>query len=194
MTDVTAGCAQARCTEIDDIHLASCVTPGSIVVPTVLAFASRGRFRATGDCVAAALAGYEAAIRLGMAIDGPRALLQGTWPTGSAASFASAAVAARALALDEAQTAGALATALAMASPTGLPAARPSSSRWLALGAAAANGVVAAEAARAGLLGTCPDEPALPARPGGTWLFDDTGTKPYPTARQALAAVEAARD
>jgi 2-methylcitrate dehydratase PrpD len=116
---VTAGCAQARCTEIDDIHLASCITAGSIVVPTVLALAPRGAFRSTGDCAAAALAGYEAAIRLGMAINGPQALLQGTWPTGHAAPFGSAAVAARALALDETQTAGALATALAMASRTG---------------------------------------------------------------------------
>jgi 2-methylcitrate dehydratase PrpD len=64
----------------------------------------------------------------------------------------------------------------------------------MALGVAAASGVAAAEAARAGLLGTCADRPALPARPGRSWLFDDIGTKPYPTARQALAAVEAARD
>jgi 2-methylcitrate dehydratase PrpD len=193
-TEVIAGCAQARCTEVDDIHLASCVTPGAIVVPTVLAFASRGAFRSTGDCAAAALAGYEAAIRLGMAIAGPRALLHGTWPTGYAAAFGSGAAAARALALDEAQTAGALATALAMASRTGLPGALPSSSRWMALGVAAANGVAAAQAARAGLFGTCADAPELPARPGRSWLFDDIGTKPYPTARQALAAVEAARD
>ena len=194
LTEVTACCAQARCTEIDDIHLASCVTPGSVVVPTVLAFASRGTFRSTGDCAAAALAGYEAAIRLGMAIDGPRALLKGTWPAGYVASFASAAAAARALALDEAQTAGALATALATASRTGLPAALPSSSRWMALGVAAANGAAAAEAARAGLLGICADLPTLSARPGRSWLFDDIGTKPFPTARQALAAIEAARD
>jgi 2-methylcitrate dehydratase PrpD len=129
-----------------------------------------------------------------MAIDGPRALLEGTWPTGYAAAFASAAVAARALALDEAQTVGALATALAIASRVGLPGALPSSSRWFALGVAAANGVAAAQAADAGLLGTCADVPALPARPGRSWLFDHISVKPYPTARQALAAIEAVRD
>jgi len=35
-------CACARLTEADDIHLTSCTTPGSVVVPTALHLASAG--------------------------------------------------------------------------------------------------------------------------------------------------------
>ena len=41
--DVLAACAQTRCTEVDDIHLASCTTPGSVVVSTALALAAPER-------------------------------------------------------------------------------------------------------------------------------------------------------
>jgi 2-methylcitrate dehydratase PrpD len=194
MAAVAVTCAQARCTEIDDIHLTSCTTPGSVIVPTVLALASRGAFATMGASAAAALAGYESMIRLGKAIDGPHVLSRGTWPTGCAAAFGSAAAAARGFGLDEEQAAGALATALALAPRAAVPAAPPSSSRWIALGLAAAHGVAAAEAARSGLIGTCADPPPVAAGVGRTWLFDRIGMKPFATARQALAAIEAARD
>src|SRR5262245_16007962 len=38
LSDLIVSCAQARCTEIDDIHLMSCTTPGSVVVPTAVTF------------------------------------------------------------------------------------------------------------------------------------------------------------
>ena len=112
--DVLAGCAQTRCTEVDDIHLASCTTPGSVVVSTVLALAAAGDLRSVGDVCAAALAGFESLIRFGVAIDGPTAIGKGVWPTHAAAAFGSAAVACRAYGLSVDQTAGALATALAL--------------------------------------------------------------------------------
>jgi 2-methylcitrate dehydratase PrpD len=194
---VIEGCAQARCTEIDDIHLASCTTPGSVVVATALALAREEAhgLRTMRDFAAAALAGYEALVRLGDAIDGPAVLHQHVWPTYFAAAFGSAATACRAFALSVDQTAGALATALAFCSGTAVPAARPSSSRWITLGVAAANGVLAARSAREGLTSTGRPVVARPRRLtsglGTRYLFDDVGVKPYPIARQALAAVEA---
>jgi 2-methylcitrate dehydratase PrpD len=193
---VLAGCAQARCTEIDDIHLTSGTTPGAVIVPTALALAAAGKLRSVRDVCAAALAGYEALIRLGCAIDGPVVLRRKVWPTHVAAAFGSAATACRAYGLSVDQTAGALATALAFGSGTPVSAALPSSSRWMTLGVAAASGVLAAQAAREGLLGTpgvAVSAKRLTSGLGRRYLFDDIGTKPYPTSRQGLAAIEAAR-
>jgi 2-methylcitrate dehydratase PrpD len=198
---VLAACAQTRCTEIDDIHLTSCTTPGSVVVSTAMALASAGGLGSVRDFVAAVLAGYESLIRLGYAIDGPAVLHRKVWPTYYAAAFGSAATAARAYGLSVEQTAGALSTALAFSSATSLPAAPASSSRWVTLGAAAANGVLAARSAREGLVGHAGAARALggPASKrlirglGRRYLFDEIGMKPYPTARQGLSAVEAAR-
>ena len=193
---VLAGCAQTRCTEVDDIHLISCTTPGSVVVPTALALAAAGDLRSVGDVCAAALAGFESLIRFGVAIDGPTAIGKGVWPTHAAAAFGSAAVACRAYGLSVDQTAGALATALAFGSGTPVSAMLPSSSRWMTLGLAAVNGVTAARAAREGLIGPTDHValwPRLTNGLGRRFLFDDIGMKPYPTARQCLSAIEAAR-
>jgi len=59
---------------------------------------------------------------------------------------------------------------------------------------AAVNGVLAARSARTGLVGSAVAPRRLTTKLGQQWLFDDIGTKPYPTARQALSAIEAARD
>ena len=201
-------CASARLTEADDIHLASCTTPGSVVVPTALHLASAGLFSTWGDFVAAVLAGYETLIRLGYAIDGPRVLARKIWPTLFAAPVAAAAVASRAWKLDVSQTAGALATALATCTGIAPPAMAANSSRCLSLGFAAELGVQAARAARAGALGDVQLLERHAGRIAGvrisprrllqdaqTWLFfDEIGLKPYPIARQALAAVEACHD
>jgi 2-methylcitrate dehydratase PrpD len=193
---ILAGCAQTRCTEVDDIHLTSCTTPGSVIVPTVLALAADGDLRSVHDVSVAALAGCEALIRLGVAIDGPAVLRRSVWPTHVAAAFGSAAAACRTYGLSVDRTAGALATALAFGSGRPVAASLPASSRWTTLGVAAVNGLLAARAAREGLLGTA-DTSAIGARLtkdlGRRFLFDDIGTKPYPTARQGLAAIEAAR-
>lgn len=234
LSAIVTRCAQARCTEIDDIHLTSCTTPGAVVVSTALALANRRASRArnssaslagsrgaspagsrsrsaslSGERVvsdrhetittrafcAAVLAGYEAMIRLGRAIDGPTALNRGVWPTAFAAAFGSAAVAARMMTLSVDQTAGALATAIGFAQQRAMASSPARSSRWLSLGVAAANGVVAAHAARTGLVGTADVDAwsaTLTRGLGRRFLFDDIGMKPFPTARQGLAAVEGA--
>jgi len=87
------------------------------------------------------------------------------------------------------------------------------SSRWVSLGCAAEHGVAAAMAAREGALGDSQLLERYKGRIAGVristrrllqgarrvghvghrFLFDEMGLKPYPIARQALAAVEACR-
>ena len=205
---IMAECAAARCTEIDDIHLSSCTTPGSVIVPTALSLAQAGYLTDQRDFLAATVLGYELLIRLGLAINGPEVLHRGIWPTYLGAALGSAAVAARALGLNLQQTASALAIALNMSTGAGTRADRGISSRWITLGVAAQNGVVAAFSAHEGFLGNdaflektfgeihglvmAPDR--LVGGLGHEFLIDQTGIKPYPIGRQALSAVEAFRE
>ena len=101
---VATHCALARLSEIDDIHLASGITPGALVIPAALTIAaSLGR---EGTALAEAIAvGYDAMVRLGAALGGPSILTRGIWPTYLAAPFGVAAVAARLLGLTETQAA-----------------------------------------------------------------------------------------
>src|SRR2546422_9700004 len=106
-------CASVRLSEADDIHLRSCTTPGSVVVPAALHLARAGVFQTFGDFVTAVLAGYETLIRVGYAIDGPYVLASNVWPTLFAAGAGACAVARRAGRPNGPQTPGASATALA---------------------------------------------------------------------------------
>jgi 2-methylcitrate dehydratase PrpD len=207
ISPLPACCAAARCGEIDDIHVESCTTPGAVIVPTALSLAAAGELSTWGELLAAVLAGYEVLIRMGWAIDGARVLEKKVWPTFFAAPVGSAAVACRALRLSAPQTAGALSTALSFATGTASPARSSGSSRWLSVGIAASDGVMAARAAAGGLSGTADlleryegriagvdiSEQRLCAELGESFLFDAIETKPYAVARQALAAIEAAR-
>lgn len=191
--------AVARLSETDDIHLAACVTPGSVVVPCALAAA---RLYGGKHLAAAIAAGYAAGISLGNSIGGRQALARGVWPT----LFCAPAMAAmtccvlrryskeltiRALTLALSGTAGRIGR------PTGSP-----SGRWYLLAEAVAGGFRAAEAARTGLSGDAgllesawfasaaggePNIAALMAvdlRP-----LESTGFKPFVTARQGCNAV-----
>ncbi len=202
---VAMHCALARSSEIDDIHLASGTTPGSLIVPAALTIAaSLGR---EGTALAEAIAvGYDAMVRLGSGLGGPAILYRGIWPTYLAAPFGVAAVAARLLGLDEKQAANALAIALGFSSPT---VGRPSgatNSRWLAIGNAARNGVTAALSAQSGftgdlrifegeffssIYGLSPDTALLlDGRP----VLNDVSFKPWCAAKQTMAATQALRE
>jgi len=151
---VATNCALARLSEIDDIHLASGITPGALVVPAALTIAaSLGRRDvALGEAIAV---GYDAMVRLGAALGGPSILYRGIWPTYFAAPFGVAAVASRLLGLTETQAAHALGIALILASPgVGRPGGA-TTSRWLAIGNAARNGVTAALSAQSGSREIC---------------------------------------
>ena len=110
-------CALARLSEIDDIYPGAMITPGAIVVPAALTIAASLPDLDRGEVEAAIIAGYEAMVRLGAAIDGPSVLYRGIWPTYFAAPFGVAVTTARLMRLDAGLTANALSIALIAASP-----------------------------------------------------------------------------
>jgi 2-methylcitrate dehydratase PrpD len=202
--DLVAHCALVRLSEIDDIHLASMTTCGSIVIPAALTLAGADN---AGEIAPAILAGYEAMIRLGLAIKGPEVLYRGIWPTYFAAGFGAAAVAARLLRLDAQQTAQALALALTWASPSVGQHHAVTTGRWLSVGIAARNGLSAARAAQAGftadldvlqsrllpdIYGITPDLAAM--RDGAQPAFAQVSLKPWCAARQTMPATQALRE
>jgi len=206
--DVMINCALVRLSEIDDIHLASMTTPGAIVIPAVLTIAASLPANA-GTLAAAILAGYEAMTRLGAAIDGPRVLYRGMWPSYMAAPFGVAAAAARLFDLSAATTAHALALALALSAPGVGYHSAPTTSRWLAAGSAARNGLLAAQAARAGLTadlaildgpflagvyGITADAAALTEGLGQGPKLAEVAFKPWCAARQTMAATQAFKE
>ena len=198
-------CALARLSEVDNIHLASSITPGGIVIPAALTIAA-ARENTTGDAlVEAVVAGTEAMVRLGLAVDGPTILYRGIWPTYLAAAFGVAAAAARLYNLDAVQTAHALALSLSFAAPGVGSHNAQSTSRWLAIGHAACNGLIAVNAARAGftsdlnlldggflngVYGITPNVDAV-ADLGRRYAIDETSIKPWCAARQTMAATQA---
>jgi 2-methylcitrate dehydratase PrpD len=205
-TDVMTLCALTRMTEIDDIHLASMTTPGSIVIPGALVIAAGQPRQDAGALAEAIAAGYEAMIRLGLALDGPTILYRGIWPTYFAAPIGIAAVATRLLGLDAAQTAHALALALTYAAPGVGHHNAPTTARWISAGQAARNGLAAAQAAQAGFTadvalldggffpGVYNITPNLAAFTGGFGerdLIAELSFKPWCAARQAMAATQA---
>jgi 2-methylcitrate dehydratase PrpD len=181
-------------------------TPGSIVIPTAFILAARLNAADAAELPAAILAGYEAMIRLGRAVNGPAILYRGIWPTYFAAAFGTAAVAARLLRLTERQTAHALALALTMSAPSVGQHHAATTARWLCVGHAARNGVTATLAARSGftadldlmrsqfLPGVYGIEPVLAAMTdvsGKQPAFTEVSFKPWCAARQTMAATQA---
>ena len=207
--DLATHCALTRLSEIDDIHLASMTTPGSIAIPAALTLAAALPDAEIGDVAPAMLAGYEAMIRLGLAIKGPNVLYRGIWPTYFTAGFATAAVAARLMRLDQRQTAHALSLALNLASPSVGQHHAATTARWFLAGNAARSGLTAAYAAQAGFTADTdvlqsrlfPDvyaiEPDLGAMSGaadGALALARVSFKPWCAARQTMAATQALRE
>ncbi|MGA8614186.1 MAG: MmgE/PrpD family protein [Xanthobacteraceae bacterium] len=200
--------AAIRLTEIDDIHLPSCTTPSAGIVPVALALAASSQNFDADDIASAIWAGTEIMTRIGVAAGGPQILYRGIWPTYLAAPVAAAATASRLFGLDEARTSHALSLAfMLMAGGVGRIHGAPSG-RWFLYANAVAGGVAAAEAARADYRG----DPQLLDK---NWLADTHGIaldrarltdglgrgsvygtlsmKPFCSAKQAIAAVQAFR-
>lgn len=202
--EVARAVATIRLTEIDDIHMRSCVTCGSVVVPAALLLAERTG--ANGARLAQAIvAGYETMMRFGVAVNGPAILYRGLWPTYLAAPIGVAALASVLLELDETRAAHALSIALAQTSGAPGGPAPGRASRWLLAGWAARAGLDAAVAASHGYAGD-------PTLLDGDWLqrthglhFDpapfhdrepilhETSVKPWCAAKQTTAALDAFR-
>jgi 2-methylcitrate dehydratase PrpD len=207
--DLATRCALARLSEIDDIHLASMVTPSAIIVPGALTLAQATPAATADDVMGAILAGIEAMTRLGRAIDGPAILYRGVWPTYFTAPFGIAAAAARIFRLDEQATGNALALALTLAAPGVGHHNAAATSRWFALGHAARNGLAAALAARQGftsdrsllegqflpaVYGVTPDLAALTDGLGERVALTEVSFKPWCAARQTIAATQALKE
>lgn len=206
---VVLNCAVTRLSEIDDIHLASTTTPGAVIVPAALTLASvlpDVRANALKESI---LAGYEAIVRLGLALNGPTILYRGIWPTYFAAAFGVATVASRLLALNELQCANALAMALNMTPPGVAHQAGPRMSRWLLFGYAARHGGMAALGARAGftadvnllerdffstVYGITPRATAFTDGLGQGAAISEVSFKPWCAARQTISATQAVRE
>jgi 2-methylcitrate dehydratase PrpD len=200
--------AAIRLTEIDDIHLPSCTTPSAGVVPVALMLAAQQQKFDPGEVASAIWVGTEIMTRIGVAVHGPQILYRGIWPTYLAAPVAAAATASRLIRLNEARTGHALSLAvMLMAGGVGRIHGAPSG-RWFLYANAVAAGVAAAEAARADYRG----DPDILDK---TWLTDSHGIaldhdrlteklgvgtvyaalslKPFCSAKQGIAAIEAFR-
>jgi 2-methylcitrate dehydratase PrpD len=189
-----------RLTEIDDVDLLSCVTPGAIVVPTVLAVLAAGpaaspSIEAVLDTIAR---GYELALVLGEAMQGPRRLADGTWPSLAVGGVTAAALTSVLLGASGAE-AGAAAGLAAQQSVSGNPRGN---AREVQFATAIVTGIGAALAARhgfsaagtrgAGRLGELLVAPA-PLAAAAERVFRPA-VKRFCSARQVMTSVTALRE
>ncbi|MCC6136871.1 MAG: MmgE/PrpD family protein [Candidatus Contendobacter sp.] len=193
--------------ETDDLHRASVVHPGCVVVPAVWAVAAR-----EGLCghaiLKAVLWGFEAATRVGMAV-GP-AHYRIWHNTATCGPYGSAMAVAALLKLDAPATVHALGNAGTQSSGLWQFLETGAMTKHLHAGRAAAAGVLAADLARFGFTGppailegakglftaACPDaDPGAIARdPDGPWQLLQTSIKPWPSCRHTHPAIDAASE
>jgi 2-methylcitrate dehydratase PrpD len=200
--------AAIRLTEIDDIHLPSCTTPSAGIVPVALMLAAREQKFDPGEVASAIWVGTEIMTRIGVAVRGPQILYRGIWPTYLAAPVAAAATSARLMGMSEARTGHALSLAvMLMAGGVGRIHGAPSG-RWFLYANAVAAGVAAAEAARADYRGDpdildktwltdshgiALDHDRLTEKLGVSTVYAALSLKPFCSAKQGIAAIEAFR-
>ena len=187
-----------RITEVDDIHLRSCTTPGSIVIPVALALATAGLPRPA--LLRGVVIGYEAVVGASESIGGAYALRHGVWPTRAVAPVAAAVTAAAAIGLNRDQAMA----AVSLAAGTNITGTMPEPARELGLGYAVLAGLAAAVTAADGVAG----DPGLLARwpglasagagpgplepvPDASLAVRETCIKPFCAARQSMAATAA---
>ncbi|MGH7392512.1 MAG: MmgE/PrpD family protein [Candidatus Rokuibacteriota bacterium] len=198
--------ALAHGLDFDDTHAASITHASAVVLPAVLALAESqgadGRATAT-----AAVAGYEAIARLGMAA--PGAFHERGWHATSVCGvFAAALAAGKVLGLDERRLTAAVGLAGSFASGVQEFLADGSWSKRAHAGWAAHAGVVAATLARGGFtgpasilegrfglyrtfLGQAPDEAPFDTL-GTTWETLAVGFKPFPCCHYLHAYLDCA--
>jgi 2-methylcitrate dehydratase PrpD len=200
--------ATIRLSEIDDIHLPSCTTPSAAAVAVALSLAAQADRFDPVQVASAIWAGTEVMTRMGQAVRGPDILYRGVWPSCFAAPLSVAATAARMGGFDARQTADALSLALMLSTRgTGRPHGSPSA-RWLMFAVAVASGLSAVAAVRAGYRGDpalldgtgfedswgfALDRDQLPAASLAHSVYPALSLKPFCSAKQSIAAVEALR-
>jgi 2-methylcitrate dehydratase PrpD len=136
--------------ELDDVHKGSTLHAAAPIIPAALAVAEREHAPGRSFLAAVAL-GYEAAFRIGEAVNPSHYRF---WhPTGTAATFGAAAAAGSLLRLTREQMVDALGTAGTQAAGLWEFNADGAMSKHLHPGKAAFNGVLSADLARAGFTG-----------------------------------------
>lgn len=190
--------------EVDDLHRASVVHPGCVVVPAAYALARR---RNAGGHIflAAVLRGFEACCRIGMAVGAAHYRI---WHnTATCGPFGSAYAAGDLLGLDHAAMTDALGNAGTQASGLWQFLETGAMSKHLHAGRAAEAGLLAADLAARGFSGpphilegekgffkaTCPDaQPErLLADADAAWQLRLTSIKPWPCCRHTHPAIDA---
>lgn len=191
--------------ETDDLHRASIVHPGCVVVPAAWALAEREG--ASGRALLiAVLAGFEAACRVGMAV-GP-AHYRIWHNTATCGPYGAAVAAAALMDLSEEQVVNALGNAGTQSSGLWQFLDTGAMTKHLHAGRAADAGVLAADLARRGFTGppailegpkgffaaACPDaDPdAVLREPNSPWQAHLTSIKPWPCCRHTHPAIDAA--
>lgn len=105
----------AHALELDDVHLASSLHPGVVVVPAAIAACERAG--ASGeDLLKSVTIGYEVMTRMGIAVDPKAHYAHGFHPTSTCGVFGAAAAAAHAFGLNREQLVNALGIAASTAS------------------------------------------------------------------------------
>jgi 2-methylcitrate dehydratase PrpD len=194
---ITALVAATRATEVDDIAISACVTPGSVVVPVALVCGAEAGLPLLA-ALDAIVDGYEAMIATAEAIDGAYVVYKGVWPTLAAAAAGAVVTAGRLLRRD----AAAVRDALILATVRTVARPERSLSRWWLLGCAAADAVAscrldalpAGDPASIVAWATAQGFVYAPASlaPGAAGIAR-VDVKPFPTARQGLATISAFR-
>ncbi len=193
--------------ETDDLHRASVVHPGCVVVPAVWALGVKQR--AGGKALLkAVLHGFEATTRVGMGV-GP-AHYRIWHNTATCGPYGSAMGAAELLELDDAQTVHALGNAGSQSAGLWQFLETGAMTKHLHAGHAAEAGLKAADLAAFGFTGppkilegekgffkaACPD--AQPdnvlADPAAPWQLVTTSIKPWPSCRHTHPAINAAEE
>ncbi len=193
--------------ETDDLHRASVVHPGCVVVPAAWAVAVREGIRGHA-MLNAVLWGFEAATRVGMAV-GPSHYR--IWHnTATCGPYGSAMATAALLGLDFAAAVHALGNAGAQSAGLWQFLETGAMTKHLHAGRAAEAGVLAAELAHFGFTGppailegvkgwftaSCPDaDPEAVLRaPDDPWQLLQTSVKPWPSCRHTHPAIDAAQE
>lgn len=191
--------------EMDDLHRASVVHPGCVVVPAAFALAPETGVGGIGF-LSAVLQGFEATCRVGMAVGQEHYRI---WhSTATCGPFGSAMAAACLLDLDEESCVNALGNGGTQAAGLWQFLDTGAMSKHLHAGRAAEAGVIAAQLAGLGFsgppqilegerglfAGACPDAnpAALLKNPKQRWQLHETSIKPWPCCRHTHPAIDAA--
>jgi 2-methylcitrate dehydratase PrpD len=190
--------------EVDDLHRASVVHPGCVVVPAAFALARRRKIRGHAF-LAAILRGFEACCRVGMAV-GP-AHYRIWHNTATCGPFGSAYAAGDLLGLDHTAMTHALGNAGTQSSGLWQFLETGAMSKHLHAGRAAEAGLLAADLAARGFSGppqilegdkgffkaTCADAQPdrLLAEPDAPWQLRLTSIKPWPSCRHTHPTIDA---